>query len=340
MLFFDPKAIDRTGDDSPASSLYGFLWRMSGAHQFVIVAAALLVAALNVVPLELQRRIVDDAIKNDDTQLLYLLVGIYLATITVQALAKLFMRLYQGWLSESAILYCRRHLAGLYAEANGNGTGLAKAHPPEEGTAIAVVRAEIEQVGGFVGEGLSEPATQGGILIAVLGYMLWVEPFIVLCSLGFLVPQLIVIPMIQKYLNRLVEQRITLLREMSDIMTGELNAEELTTDEPERSRDGFIIASFRVFRKQMAFYFWKFSGKALVNYLNAAAPLTALGIGGYMVIQGQTKLGIVVAFTSGFAKLAEPIRELITFYRDAGQTAVKHRMIASWMQDVTEGKSS
>ena len=61
------------------------------------------------------------------------------------------------------------------------------------------------------------------------------------------------------------------------------------------------------------------------------AMSVVLVIGGIMVIQGQTEIGIVVAFISGFSKLSDPIRELITYYRDAAQPAVKHQMIADWM---------
>ena len=44
---------------------------------------------------------------------------------------------------------------------------------------------EAERVGGFVGEAFSQPLLQGGRLVAVLGYMLVVEPTIALVSLVF-----------------------------------------------------------------------------------------------------------------------------------------------------------
>jgi hypothetical protein len=39
----------------------------------------------------------------------------------------------------------------------------------------------------------------------------------------------------------------------------------------------------------------------------------------------------VVAFISGFDRLADPLRQLITFYRLATQSRVRHDAIASWM---------
>jgi hypothetical protein len=38
-----------------------------------------------------------------------------------------------------------------------------------------------------------------------------------------------------------------------------------------------------------------------------------------------------VAFISGFERLADPLRELIAFYRLAAQSRVRHEAIARWM---------
>jgi ABC-type bacteriocin/lantibiotic exporter with double-glycine peptidase domain len=71
--------------------------------------------------------------------------------------------------------------------------------------------------------------------------------------------------------------------------------------------------------------------KAVLNTLNLLAPLAVLGWGGYLVIEGKTSIGVLVAFLSGFDRLAAPVRELLTFYRTAMQAAVQHASIARWM---------
>jgi ABC-type bacteriocin/lantibiotic exporter with double-glycine peptidase domain len=68
-----------------------------------------------------------------------------------------------------------------------------------------------------------------------------------------------------------------------------------------------------------------------VNLLNGLAPLSVLLVGGVMVIEGETTIGVVVAFISGFDRLSTSLRELIAYYRVAAQAAVQHRMIARWM---------
>ena len=65
--------------------------------------------------------------------------------------------------------------------------------------------------------------------------------------------------------------------------------------------------------------------------LNALAPICVLVGGGYLVIQGETSVGIIVAFISGFDRMSSPMRELLSYYRVASQAAVQHRLIAKWM---------
>ena len=96
----DHKKIEKTGDDRPAKSLFGFVWRMSGWSQIWPVSLALAIAALSIAPLELQRRIIDDGIKTGDVELIYWLGGLYLAVIILHGLAKLLMQLFQQALEQ------------------------------------------------------------------------------------------------------------------------------------------------------------------------------------------------------------------------------------------------
>jgi ABC-type bacteriocin/lantibiotic exporter with double-glycine peptidase domain len=65
--------------------------------------------------------------------------------------------------------------------------------------------------------------------------------------------------------------------------------------------------------------------------MNGLAPLSVLVVGGYMVIEGQTTIGVIVAFITGFERLSDPLRELLNYYRVAAQAGVQHDMIARWM---------
>lgn len=320
MFLSRPKRIDRTGDDRPAPNLLVFMWRMSGWYQIPACVLALLVAGLTVVPLELQRRIIDDALTQGNADLLVILALIYLGVITLNAVVKFALRIYQGWLAESTIAYCRRHIIDLHGrdpkdEDQGGGGG----------TAVSIVNHELEAIGGFVGDGISDPLAQVGVLTAIVLYMVAVEPMIALVSVAFLGPQVIMIPLIQRKLNALVERRVDLIRSLSEDV-----AEQSEDEDVRRHTDNDVR---RVFGNRMRFFLWKFLGKVVLNFLNAAAPLLVLGFGGWMVVQGETEVGVIVAFISGFNRMAEPLRDLINYYRTYAQTEVKHEKVAGWMDD-------
>lgn len=318
-----PNRIRRTGDDSPAAGLFPFLWRMSGWQQALAIVLALAVAGLGAVPLELQRRMVDRAVAESDLRLLLILAGVYLGVIMLTSALKFLLRMYQGWLSESAILYCRRHLSRVRDEQRGRAEN--------QGTAVSIINAEIEAVGGFVGTGLSDPAQHIGLLVAILGYMLVVDPVIALASLVFLAPQLVLAPLVQRRLNVLVERRIALMRDISEQVAEQESDDDIEAAEANGPDRAYSRQTHRIYANRMRFFLWKFAGKAALNLMNNLAPLAVLTVGGWLVIQGESEIGVVVAFISGFHRLAEPLRELIAYYRLAAQTAVKHDMIARWM---------
>jgi len=318
-FLFRPRRIPRTGDDTPAAGLFGYVWRMSGRHQVWICLLASAVAALTAIPLELQRRIVDEVVRDRDLQLLWWLAGLYLAVLLVQGVAKYALHMYQSWLSESAIRYNRAHLTRLYEQRNGD------AKDPHTGEAVSIIGAEIDRLGGFVGEGLSQPVVNGGMLVAMGGYMLVVEPLVAAISMGFVLPQILLMPLLQNRINRLMERRVAMLRGLGDQLT------ELPTADTDFRHSKLPLSLDRIYDNRMRIHLWKFGQKALMNLLSALAPLSVLLVGGLMVIEGETTIGVVVAFISGFERLSTPLRELIAYYRIAAQANVQHRMIAQWM---------
>ena len=318
-----PRDIPKTGDDTPAASLLGYVWRMSGRHQIWICLLAVATAGLTAVPLELQRRIVNDGIGNGDLTLLGWLAGLYLLVLLVQGLAKYALRMYQGWLSESAIRYNRAHLSRIY-ECRQAGPGERQANG-EAGQAVSVIGAEVDKLGGFVGEGLSQPCTNLAMLIAIGGYMIVVEPLVALVSLVFVLPQIVLLPLFQRYINRLIAERVELMRGLGDSLA------ELPGDEGGAGTGDLSEQFDSIYGNRMRTFWLKFGLKASNNLLTALAPLSVLFIGGMMVIEGETTIGVVVAFVSGFDRLSGPLRELIAYYRVAAQANVQHCMIARWM---------
>jgi ABC-type bacteriocin/lantibiotic exporter with double-glycine peptidase domain len=303
---------------------------MSGWHQLAVCTLAAVVAALSMAPLELQRRIVDMALEAQALDLLLTLGAAYLAVVLLLTLMKAALRLYQGWLSESAILQNRQLLGEIHdcrvATRSGDS---AVSGESEGGRAVSIIGREVEKLGGFVGEGISQPVVSLGMLLAIGGYMIAVEPWIALFSLPFLAAQVAVVPLLQRKINRLLEHRLTVMRRVGATVAS-MDTQDAQSPDPLRTGD-YQRDLRRVFDNRMAIYAIKAAMKAIINLLNHLAPLAVLLVGGIMVVHDQTSVGTVVAFVSGFERLSNPMRDLVRQYRVAAQARVQHALIASWM---------
>jgi ABC-type bacteriocin/lantibiotic exporter with double-glycine peptidase domain len=311
-----PRRIERTGDDTPAPSVAAYARRMTGWHQVAACLLATAVALLNLAPIELQRRIVDDAITGQDARLLAILGVAYVCILLLHRSLKLALGLYQSWLSQSAAHYTRRHLLKIYRERSTD-----RDHE-EAGKAVSILGAEVDKLGGFVGEGPSQACVNIAMLLGAIGYMATVQPKIAALSLLLLVPQIVLTPIMQNRLNRLTERRVELIRQLGDDITSGKARERTATDR--------LVGL--IFSNRMKFDAWKFLMKAALNLLNSLAPLSVLVWGGWLAIQGETSVGVLVAFVSGFERISSPIRDLINFYRTCAQVGVQHRLIADWMR--------
>lgn len=296
-------------------SLARFTWRITGAHQIYAGFVAVCVAVLDFAPVDLQRRIIDGAIMDKSVETLVVLCGVYLAVVLLQAGLKYALQVYQSWLAESVLKVAREQLSSIAAERQTDKV---------PGQTVNVISSEIEQVCGFIGESISQAVVNLSFLVVIGLYLLWAEPMIVLFSAVLLLPQALLAPWLQSKLNRLIERQVGLVRKLGDQITAESSAKP-----PQRGPSDTI---WRIYRNRMKFFLLKFGLKALLNFASAMAPLTALLVGGVMVINGQTTIGTVVAFVSGFDRIGSPMRDLLVFYRTAAQASVQHEMITSWME--------
>ena len=303
----------KPGDHALPTGLFRYVWQEGRAQQVWLCVLAALVFPLSMVPLELQRRIIDQAIGNEDLRLLALLGAVYLAVVLVQGGLKYLLRFYRGVVSERAVRRLRRRMRTAAPQTEG-----ARDGDRGRGETVSIVTAEAERVGGFIGESLSEPLLQIGIFASILGYMLVVEPPIAIVSLGFFVPQLVFVPLLQRAVNRRARRKVELVRELGELIVAP------PEDRGGRYRDRLD----RVYRVRLQYYALKFLIKFLNNLMNQLAPLSVLMIGGYMVTTGATTVGTVVAFIDGFRRLADPSRELLAYYRLMAETQVQYRLIA------------
>jgi len=293
-------------------SLYRFVWKVSGPQQVRLCLLTLLLFPLSMVPLELQRRIVNSAVAQVDMAVLAGLGGVYLAVLLLAGVLKYVRNLYLGRVSEGVIRRLRSRVSGVLAR---------DADSEEFGARVSMIAAEAEQLGGFVGQAVAQPLLSAGVLLSVASYMLWIEPQVALVAFAFFIPSLLTAPWLQERINRYSKERTELLRELSQgVVVDEGHGEE-------KRADGFNDLIGRIYTVRIRLYAVKFFAKFLNNFMGHLGVLAVLVFGGMMVIEGRTDIGVVVAFISGFERIIEPARELLNFYRQQSQMRVQYGLI-------------
>jgi ABC-type multidrug transport system fused ATPase/permease subunit len=285
-------------------TIMGYVVRSSGRHQIALAALSAAVFGLSSVPLELQRRVVNDAIKNGATETIMWLAIAYAGVAVLEQALKMALNLYRSWVSEDAVRTLRKTLEDV--------EGAEPCERDATGTHTAMAVAEAEPIGGFVGMAISEPLLQVGILVSVIGYMTSLEWWALALSAGFLLPQLLFVPALQHAINRRAEDRIKTLRQVSgDIVEGG------TPDDRHVER---------VFELNMGIYRFKFGMNLGMNLMYAFAVAVALGVGGWFAASGRIDVGTVVAVVSGLGKLKDPWSDLVSWGRELSVDSVKYRL--------------
>jgi len=301
-------------------SLYGFIWKVSSRDQILLCIITLVVTGMSMVPLELQRRIVNDAIENHDLRNMLLLCGLYLVVLLLQGGLKYWLNVARGGLVERVALQLRRRI---FKHLIGRPTRDGQPPHVDKGAVVSMTSAEVEEVAGFVGDSISVPLLQAGTAFGTLGYLFWVQPEIAAFALALFLPQIFLVPLGQRRINRWAAIHARLLRKLGGvIVTGE--RAHLTPTHSER-RFNHLAEGARATR--VLIYRVKFALTFLGNFIDAIGPLIVLTVGGWLVLQGKTEVGTLVVFISGFQKVADPWDQLLTFYRTTSNARTKYRLI-------------
>ncbi|WP_413989534.1 ABC transporter transmembrane domain-containing protein [Labrys okinawensis] len=303
-------------------SLFGFVIRVSGKHQIWIGLLAVLLFIADTVPLEVQRRLVNSAVKGGDFKIVLMLAILFAVLALVQGLLKIGLNLYRNWAGESAVRWLRNEISRV-AQQPDSVLPSGKAG----GVEIAMVVAEVDPIGGFVGSSFSDPILQSGVLISVFGYLIYLQPLMALVGILVFLPQCFLVPWMQGAINRRVGARIWVLRKISVMLVDTAERDESTNHSQSRRVD-------QVFRLNMSIYKLKFALNFAMNWLSALGTAVILGIGGYLVVNGQTEIGTVVAFVSGLAKINDPWGDLVNWYRDYRVIQARYHLVATAMRTV------
>ena len=304
--------------------LYRFVWRATAPRQIVLIILAIAAAVLAVAPLELQRHIVNTLAGRETPDRLAWLCGAYLVAALGLGGLKYLVNIKSAGLGEASIRALREDIAGNPPTPPAKAAaGHGKSGP---GTVVAMVAAEAEAVGKFVGDCISTPLVQAGTLLSVLAYMLYTEPRLGLVVLLIAVPQVIVVPMVQRRVNARVRERAVTLRRAGDLVVAQLETGRTPAGSLDREIGGAFAA---IYNLRLQVFRLKYGLKYLTSGMQSIGVFALLLVGGIMVLHGKTEIGIVVAFISGLDRVLDPWRELIAFVRSTSAAKVQFDLIES-----------
>jgi ABC-type bacteriocin/lantibiotic exporter with double-glycine peptidase domain len=290
-------------------TLAHFIWSISAADQFWLSLLSVTAAFLDTAPIEVQRRIVNDTIKSGDFNAILFLAFVYLALVTGEGAVKLVMSVYRGWVSENATRFLRSNVG---ATADGG------RDTETRGIEAAMLLSEAEPIGGFVGDSVSEPLLQFGILITVFAYLTYLHWVMALVSFISFLPQALFVPIMQRAINARVRERIVTLR-----ATGAGAIDEHT----EAIRLLQEARFERVFHLNMGILELKYSLNFLMNLTQHVGTVAILVLGGWYVVHGVSEIGTVIAFLSGMRNVTDPWGSIINWVQNAWVTNAKYRML-------------
>jgi ABC-type multidrug transport system fused ATPase/permease subunit len=302
------------------AELYRVTIALTWRRQIVLVLLSLAVAALAPVPLIYQREIInglDMAGAGFDTDML-LALGAQLAAVILLSLAlKWLLGQLSGTLGEGLIRTIRARLTRDYAGRRGAEV--------ERGTVVTAMSAEAEALGKFAGNALAEPLLQLGTLVSVIGFIAATQPRLGLLALAIVVPQALIVLFLQGRINRLVGERVRLLRRATDaVARAEAGAVERS-----------ILDDFdAIYATRRRIFVFKLSTKFLLSAINGAGMVGVLMLGGWLVIEGRSDVGTVVAALTGLARIGQPWRQMIAFYRSASAVQVKYGLLAELLDSL------
>lgn len=307
--------------------LYRYIWKVSARDQVLLSLLAVALFLIELVPLELQRRIVNGAVEGRGFEFVGLLCLVYVAVALAHGGLKLVMNVYRGSVSEAANKRLR-----LQMNPPATAASAGAAAQGEEGVKISMIVSEVESVGGFVGSSFSEPLLNGGMLLSIFGYMVFTQPWMALVAFLVFCPQLLFIPFLQEAINRRTKRRIETMRALSvDIVNEAADRAGVRTHQTFRQR----VAN--VYRLNMQIFVRKYGMNFLMNLLHQVGIIGILAVGGWLVLQGKTEVGTIVAFISGLSRMNDPWGDLVDFFRNLTNTGLKFRMITAQLDKQPAG---
>jgi len=293
-------------------SLFSWVFDGNLKWQLLLLAIIGVFVFARVLPLEMQKRIVNQAISLRKVDLLLTYCGYYLAAVLLSSACKYLISVLETLISQQALARMRtalfEHIISL---------PLSFFRNTQPGTVVNTIVNELAVPSNFVGSAVSTPVSNILTLLAFAGYLLWLNPLLAVVSLSAYPAAMVLLPLLQRRANAANKQRVDLSRTFSGRIAESIDGiHEIHGNGAyriEANKFNRLVEELRKVRVVWSLY--RFAVKSTNNFFTSLGPFLVFLLGGYLTIKGQLELGSLVAFLSAQEKLYDPWRDLIEFYQ-------------------------
>ena len=335
------RLLPQNGTDGLAPSIYGYILHHSLREQIYLVVVTLISFPFLYYSLDLPKLIVNRAISGKDfpqkfmgwdfDQIPYLLVlcCIFFVLVLINGWFKLHLNVRKGQVGERMLRRLRYQLYERVLRFP-----LHHFDRTATGQVIAMMTGELEPVGGFIGDAFALPISQGGTLLTIFVFMFVQDPVLGAAAVAFYPLQGYLIPKMQRIIRRLGRERVRKVRGLSDRI-----AETIAARAEIRPNDAAVYQLADISQRlgeiydiRFEIYNRKFFVKFLNNLIGNLTPFLFFLIGGYFVIKGELSFGALVAVLAAYKDLSSPWKELLDFYQNQQDVAIKYEQVVEQFQ--------
>ena len=312
-----------------------FSWIFPGNIKFQILLLIIIAVTVfaRVLPLEMQKRIVNQAITLSDLDMLLFYCGIYLVAVIAANGLKFLITLIETIISDRTLANMRKDLFGHIITLPLN--FFRKTQP---GMVVSALVTELSTAANFVGMAVSTPVINVLTLLAFAIYLIYLNWLLAIVSLSIYPLALLIIPILQKRTNRANKKRVDKTRDLSSKIGESISGIH------EIHGNGSYRIENRKFKKlvdklyhiRIVWTLYRYAIKSTNNFFTNLGPFLVFLLGGYLTMKGQLELGALVAFLSAQEKLYDPWKELIEFYQVYQDASVSYQRTMSYFYDFPE----
>ncbi len=319
------------------STIFKFILKYSRKEQLVLLLITALSFPFLYYSLDLPKTIINKAISGkagfpqqvlgfslDQMHYLMALCGLFLLLVFINGGFKYFINVYRGVVGERMLRRLRYQLFERVLRFP-----LPQFRKQSQGEIIAMITAESETVGAWVGDAIAQPAFQGGTLLTILVFMFVQDWILGLAAIALYPAQAYLIPKLQRRVNALNKQRVVQVRRLSErigeVVTGIQEVHAHDTSRYELS--DYAERMGEIYAVRLRIFVFKFLIKFLNNFIDKLTPFFFYSIGGYLVIRGSLSFGALVAVLAAYKDISAPWKEMLKYYQDLEDVRLRYGLL-------------